>query len=45
VWRNLVKTLKGIHGGKHGKKIFIKMNGGLSVFLSLTKTKDKKPTY
>jgi hypothetical protein len=29
VWRNLEEMLKGIRGGKHGKRCFIKMNGGI----------------
>jgi hypothetical protein len=28
-WRNLEEMLKGTRGGKHGKRCFIKMNGGL----------------
>ncbi|KAK9164966.1 hypothetical protein Scep_000157 [Stephania cephalantha] len=31
VWRNPEKMLKAIRGGKHGKKLSIKMNGGGSL--------------
>ncbi|KAH7840319.1 hypothetical protein Vadar_015529 [Vaccinium darrowii] len=37
VWKNQEGMLKGIHGGKHGKKFFTKMNGGFD-FINFVST-------
>ncbi|GFY95829.1 hypothetical protein Acr_11g0001350 [Actinidia rufa] len=35
VWKNQEEMLKAIHGGKHGKKFFTKMNGGFDFTMLL----------
>lgn len=51
VWRNLVKMLKGTHGGKHGKRFFIKTNGGLwfsflmSIYFAVTFSVNKSDFF